>query len=181
MKIRTSLAVASAALAVAGCSAGTGTATPVASSAAAAATSPAAATVHHVGQALELKSDQSDITVTLVAVKTTATSSDPSMEAPQAGDRYAAAEFRITNNAAGAFQDAPDNSAKAIGSDGTQYDTTIVTGLAGGTVFGGTVNLVAHGSALGWVVFEVPKAAKITGVQYTSDSGFGTTGQWTVG
>ena len=180
--MRTStIVLALAAVGLAGCSTSTGTATPVGNPSSAPAAS-AAPTTYHLGQAIELKTDQSDITVTLVAVKQTAAPTDPTVDTPAAGNRYAAAEFRITNDSATAFQDAPDNSAKAIGSDGTQFDTTIIgSGLVGGTLMPSQVNLVSHASGLGWVVFEVAKAAKVTGIQYTSDSGFGSTALWTLG
>ena len=47
--------------------------------------------------------------------------------------------------------------------------------------FPASENIAAGASGLGCIVFEVPKAAKITAVQFTLDSGMASqTGQWDV-
>jgi len=48
--------------------------------------------------------------------------------------------------------------------------------------FPATENIAPGATGLGCIVFEVPEKAKITGVQYTLESGMGPqTGQWDVG
>ena len=47
-----------------------------------------------------------------------------------------------------------------------------------GPLFPGSVKLTPGGKALGYVVFEVPKASKVSAVQFGMDSGFADTGEW---
>jgi hypothetical protein len=67
-----------------------------------------------------------------------------------------------------------------VDADGQSYQATIYN-VAGCQSFPGTENIAAGDKGLGCVVFQVPHGAKITGVQFTLDSGFGpATGQWAV-
>ena len=89
-----------------------------------------------------------------------------------------AVQLRLTDIGSVAYSDAPDNSAVLIDSRGQSYQSTIAT-VAGCQSFGGTENIAVGASGLGCVVFEVPRHVKITGLQFTLDSGFASdTGQW---
>jgi hypothetical protein len=65
-------------------------------------------------------------------------------------------------------------------SQGQQFNATIVVGIAAGPMFPADVKLTPGNSALGWIVFEVPSAARITTAQFSLSSGFGNAGQWQI-
>jgi hypothetical protein len=81
-----------------------------------------------------------------------------------------------------AYSDAPSNGAAVVDSVGQSYPASI-TGIAAGCQgFPTPENIATKASELGCVVFEVPKAAKITDVRFTLDSGTGPqTGRWSAG
>ena len=115
--------------------------------------------------------------VKLVRVINEANGSD-SFNTPDKGNRLVAVQFQLTDSGSSAYSDAPDNSAEVIDSKGQTYESDIST-VAGCQSFPGSLNIPVGGTRLGCVVFQVPKTAKITGVQFTLDSGMGPdTGQW---
>lgn len=117
--------------------------------------------------------------VTVTKVLSDATPSD-SFDAPPAGDRLYAVQFRLSDTGSAAYSDAPDNSATVIDSSGQSYQAGLET-VADCQGFGGTENIAPGSSGLGCVTFEVPTGAKIVAVQFTLDSGMGPdTGQWDV-
>ncbi|MDA8321024.1 MAG: DUF4352 domain-containing protein [Actinomycetota bacterium] len=115
--------------------------------------------------------------VKLVRVITDAHGSDQ-FNTPDKGNRFVAVQFQLTDSGSSAYSDSPDNSAAVIDSKGQTYESDIST-VAGCQSFPGSLNIPVGGTRLGCVVFQVPKTAKITGVQFTLDSGMGPdTGQW---
>jgi len=134
-----------------------------------------------IGSAITLAGDDNgeQMSVTVTKVITTAAPADDFSAAP-AGDRLYAVQFRLRDTGSEAYSDAPDNSAAVVDANGQSYQSAI-DNATGCPSFGGTENIAPGSSGLGCVVFEVPKAAKITEVQFTLDSGMGPqTGQWTV-
>ncbi|HVT20879.1 MAG TPA: DUF4352 domain-containing protein [Mycobacteriales bacterium] len=108
-----------------------------------------------------------------------ATSKD-ALFGPGNGKRYVAAQFRITNTGSVVYVDSPSNGARVIDSRGKAYRTTFLVGsLRQGKVFDAAVSLRTGRSAVGYLVFEVPKRARIARVQFSENSGFGQTGEWT--
>jgi hypothetical protein len=80
-----------------------------------------------------------------------------------------------------AYSDAPSNGAEVTDSSGQSYESSLDDTVSGCQDFPATENIAPGSSGLGCIVFEVPKAAKITQVQFTLDSGMGPqTGQWDV-
>jgi Domain of unknown function (DUF4352) len=99
-------------------------------------------------------------------------------DAPDAGDRLYAVQFRLTDTGSAAYSDSPSNGTAVVDASGQSYESSS-DDAAGCDSFPGTENIAAGSSGLGCVVFEVPKAAVITEVQFTLDSGMGPqTGQW---
>lgn len=99
---------------------------------------------------------------------------------PSAGKRYFAAQFRVTNTGSVQYVDSPANGARVIDTRGKSYRTTFLVGsLRQGKVFDATISLQTGSSALGYLVFEVPKHAKIHEVQFAENSGFGQVATWT--
>ena len=122
--------------------------------------------------------EQMSVEVTKVIVS--ATPSDE-FNQPPAGDRLYAVQFRLSDTGSAAYSDSPSNGAAVVDSAGQSYQSGLET-VTGCHSFGGTENIAPGSSGLGCIVFEVPKAAKITQVQFTLDSGLGPqTGQWSVG
>jgi hypothetical protein len=118
-----------------------------------------------------------DVALLKIAPTTTATDG---FSTPPAGDRLFAAQFRLTNTGTIAYTDAPDNDAVALDVAGHQYQTDIVASVSAGPLFSDQLNIAPGSAASGWIVFDVPSATTITTVQFTTDSGFGNTGKWTV-
>jgi hypothetical protein len=100
----------------------------------------------------------SKLDVTVVKVVDNAKSSDE-FTAPESGNRWIAVQFRLVNTGTKAYSDSPQNGAQVADDQG--------------------VSLKPGAKALGWVVFEVPKASKMATVQFAMDSGFAEeTGEW---
>lgn len=140
---------------------------------------PAKAAAAHVGDTITLKgeADGEKIAVTLVKVITTAKSGNQ-YETPDKGKRYYAAQFIIKNVGTAPYDDSPTNGAVAVDSEGQQFESTFISDLAGGAPFPGSVKIKTGDKAKGYIVYEVPKKAKIVALQFGQDSGFGDTGEW---
>jgi hypothetical protein len=135
-----------------------------------------------IGSAITLSGNNSgeQTAVTVTKVITSAAPGDEFTSAP-AGERLYAVQFRLRDTGSAAYSDAPSNGAAVVDSAGQSYDAAIADTAAGCATFPGTENIAPGASGLGCIVFEVPKAAKITEVQFTLDSGLGPqTGQWNV-
>ena len=118
-----------------------------------------------------------------VAVTKVISSASPGDEitAAPAGDRLYAVQFRLHDTGSAAYSDSPSNGAEVVDSAGQSYQASITDTAAGCTTFPASENIAPGSSGLGCIVFEVPKAAKVTAVQFTLDSGMGPqTGQWSV-
>jgi hypothetical protein len=136
-----------------------------------------------IGSAITLSGIDSgeQMAVTVTKVISHASPGDEFTSAP-AGDRLYAVQFRLDDTGAAAYSDSPSNGAEVVDSSGQSYQASITDAANGCTSFPATENIGPAASGLGCIVFAVPKAAKITGVQFTLDSGMGArTGQWVVG
>ena len=134
-----------------------------------------------MGSAITLKGNAGGkVTVTLVKVVDPVKSTD-GFSAPTAGNRYVAAQFIVQNVGTTAYDDSPANGAKAIDAAGQQFsaDITLDKSTAGPGLPAQT-KLPPGGKALGFLVFQVPTASKVAKVQFSQNSGFGETGEWTV-
>lgn len=137
-----------------------------------------------IGSAITLAGNlgSEQMSVTLVKVIGSATPDPSGFDDAPAGDRYYAAQFRLSDTGSGAYSDSPSNGAEIVDSAGQSYDASLFDTVTGCESFPGTENIAPGSSGLGCIVFEVPKSAKIVSVQFTLDSGMGPqTGQWHVG
>jgi hypothetical protein len=127
-----------------------------------------------VGSAITLSVDGSRerMAVTVVKVISSASPGDEFTSA-SAGDRLYAVQFRLDDTGSAAYSDAPSNGAAVVDSSGESYESSLTDTATGCTSFPGTENIAPGASGLGCIVFDVPKAAKITEVQFTLDSGMG--------
>jgi hypothetical protein len=182
-------ALAAAGLLLSGCGVGGVTNTPnspapAAALATPAATTPAATTPApaKVGDSITLKGNTpgSEVTVVVTKVVDPTTSTDQ-FSTPAAGSRYVAIQFQINNTGTAAYSDSPSNGAKVADSLGQQFDSSDASAVAAGPMLPSSVKLMPGDKALGYIVFEVPTASKVSMVPFGTDSGFGGTGEWQVG
>lgn len=182
MSTRTRLAAitTAAVIALTGCSAGsTVTDTPKASADAtkaatqkAPAATPAAPKIAKVGDVIALTGteDGSKMDVAVVKVVDPAKSADE-FTAPDDGNRWIGVQFQLVNTGSKAYSDSPGNGTQIADAQGQQFTSTFAD-ISAGPSMASSVNLKPGAKALGWVVFEVPKASKADVVQFTMDSGF---------
>jgi Domain of unknown function (DUF4352) len=140
-------------------------------------------TTARIGTAITLSGIDSgeQMAVTVTKVISHASPGDEFTSAP-VGDRLYAVQFRLADIGSAAYSDSPSNGAEAVDSSAQSYQASVTDTASGCTSFPATENIAPGASGLGCIVFEIPRAAKITGVQFTLDSGMGPqTGQWDVG
>jgi hypothetical protein len=143
--------------------------------------SSAAPDVAKVGDTLALKGmeDGSGLDVTVVKVVDNAKSSDEFF-APESGNRWVGVQFQLVNTGTKVYSDAPVNGAKVTDDQGQQFGT-VLADITAGPSMSSDVRLKPGAKALGWVVFEVPKASKAATVTWGMDSGFAEQiGEWTL-
>ncbi|MER6540115.1 DUF4352 domain-containing protein [Streptomyces sp900105755] len=100
---------------------------------------------------------------------------------PDSGKRYVGVQFRLVNTGTAVYSDSPSNGAQITDSKGQQFETAFAD-ITAGPSMASSVKLKPGAKALGWIVFEVPKASKLATVQFTMDSGFADkTGEWKLG
>jgi len=116
------------------------------------------------------------IEVTLVKVETSVTGGE--FDAPATGSTYRAAQFRLKNVSRKAYSDFPVNGATMLDVGGRRFEAAIVASTSAGQLLPDQVKLDPGATALGWILFEVPKGAKIVSVQFAPDSGYGGAGEW---
>lgn len=138
-------------------------------------------TVAHLGDAITLSGNDtgSKISVTAVSVVDPTVATD-GFSSPDAGNRYVAVRFRFTNTGTAAYDDSPSNGAKVIDDQGQQFDADLVEKIKAGVVLPAQVKAAPGAVVSGYLVFQVPKTAKLAKVQFSMDSGFGETGEWTL-
>lgn len=134
-----------------------------------------------VGTTIDLTGtgDGEKLAVTLVKVVDPAGAQNE-FATPAAGTRFVAVQFRLKNTGTAVYKDSPGNGAKVVDAQGQQFDTAFYPSNAGAS-FPGSITVAPGDTGLGFLTFEVPKASKITKVQFSMNSGFSpNTGQWNV-
>lgn len=146
-------------------------------------TSPPKKQTAHIGDTLTLTGQEpgQQLAVTLKKWADPATSSDEYMK-PQDGQRWAAAQFELKNTGKVAYRDSPSNGAQVADTQGQRFQATIAGGpLTQGPEMTADLKLPVGETALGWIIFEIPKDAKPKSIQFAMNSGFADhTGQWTI-
>ncbi|MCW2946453.1 MAG: hypothetical protein JWR24_3170 [Actinoallomurus sp.] len=101
-------------------------------------------------------------------------------ENPRKGERFMAVRFVLKNVGDTTYDDSPTYGAKAVDGSGRGYDPTVAT-VSAGAGFARVVRLRHGQSKSGFVVFAVPKKAKVTDVQYALNAEFAEDrGEWRV-
>lgn len=135
--------------------------------------------VAKVGDTLTLEGfeEGSKLDVTVVKVADPAKSADEFMQ-PASGKRFVGVQFQLVNTGEAAYSDSPSNGAQVADSEGQQFAATFGD-ITAGPSMASSLKLKPGAKGLGWIVFEVPEAAKVDTVQFTMDSGFADkTGEW---
>lgn len=147
------------------------------------ATSSQAATpapVAHLGDTVAIRGNgQEQLSVQLVKIVDPAAGADEFTQ-PDAGKHFVAVQFKLTNSGHVAYSDAPDNDVKVLDAQGQSFGSAIFDTTAGPGFASGQVNIAPGATQLGFITFQVPDGDKPTKVQFTTDSGFGQTGEWLV-
>jgi hypothetical protein len=118
--------------------------------------------------------------VTMTVTKFVSTTESFGDASPPPGQHYAAAQFEIVNSGEVNYMDAPLTAASVVDSSGRTFPASIVEGVTAGSQLPASVTLVPGQRIFGYAVFLLPKSADATVVRYAVDSGYGTTGSWTV-
>jgi hypothetical protein len=101
-------------------------------------------------------------------------------ENPRKGERFAAVQFVFKNVGSTPYHDSPTFGAKVIDTGGHAYDPTVAT-VSAGPGFSRVVGLLRGQVRSGYIVFAVPRTAKIVGVRYALNAGYATElGEWHV-
>jgi hypothetical protein len=158
--------------------------TPSGTSAAGSTTSPAAAgkpAVARIGSYFDVGDGSGDTyRVTLVKIIDPARGASE-FDTPDNGQRFVAAVFKITALSGSPQDEDANNDAGVIGSNGQTY-TADFADIVGYTNFSdGTIHVAQGGTVVGAVTFQVPDHVKVTQVQWSAASGFGSTVQWASG
>lgn len=136
----------------------------------------------HVGTTINLKNggaEPEQLAVTLVKVLNNAPPADE-FSTPDPGNVYYAVQYRLVNTGTAAYSDSPSNGAVVVDAKGQQFQADIASDTKAGPSFPGAVTIIPGGNALGWITFEVPAGTVVTASQFALQSGFGSTGQWSI-
>lgn len=135
-----------------------------------------------LGDPITIKGNEGGSAVQVTALKVVATvTAKDGFSKPEPGNRFMAVQFALTNTGDASYDDAPSNGAKVSDAEGQQYDTALLEDSSAGRGLPSLLKLAPGATAKGYLVFEVPKAAKIVSVQFSQDSGFGQTAEWKIG
>lgn len=132
-----------------------------------------------IGDTITLKGfeEGQQVAVTIKKVSDPAVPKDQFFK-PEDGSRWIGIQVEILNTGTAAYDDSPGNGMQIADSEGQRFNGVIADIKAGPSMAAG-VTLKPGAKALGWLVFEAPKNAKIDSVQFGMNSGFADqTGEW---
>jgi hypothetical protein len=161
---------------------GTGAAVDQHTGAASTPSSPAKPAAARLGQPITISGNEDGSKIQVTAVKYAATAhSTDDFSTPDKGKKYVAVQFRLRNVGTAAYDDSPSNGAKVIDTQDQQFDATfMVSDISAGPLLPSYTKIAPGGSALGYLVFEVPVASKIAKVQFSMDSGLAEAAEWII-
>lgn len=91
-------------------------------------------------------------------------------DTPRKGERFAAVRFVVKNVGTSPYVDSPTYGAQAVDDDGATYDPTVAR-VTAGPGFARVVRLGRGQVRAGYIVFAVPRRARIVGVRYALNAG----------
>jgi hypothetical protein len=130
-----------------------------------------------VGQSRNLRGNDGEVMrITLVRVNSNMRSGDEFMQ-PSHGNRFYGVFLRIRNVGHVRYEDSPSNGLALVTRAGAQYDSTAFADFS--PSLDGHFNIPPGQTRIGWLVYEVPRAAKLGLMQLTLSSGFADqTAEW---
>jgi hypothetical protein len=131
-----------------------------------------------LGAYFDVKDDSGDTyRVALVKIIDPAQGSDE-FTTPSNGMRFVGAVFTIKAISGSPKDEDANNDAALVGSNGQTYNADIDS-IQGYTNFSdGQINVAQGDTATGAVTFQVPTGVKVSKIQWSASSGFGSTDQW---
>ena len=131
-----------------------------------------------IGSSFELKDGSGNLyRVTLTKVIDPA-QGENQFTVPDAGKRFVGLVFRVMAVTGSPRDEDANNDAVVIGSNGQTYSADF-DGIAGYTNFDhGAIRVSTGETVTGSVTFQLPKDVKVSTVQWTALSGFGSTVEW---
>ena len=140
------------------------------------------ATPAKIKQPITIRGNEDGAKAQVTAVKfVNSVRSNDGFRPPDKGQRWVGVQFRIKNTGTVAYDDAPSNGAKVIDAHGQQFEADVTAfHINAGPMLPAITKVAVGGSALGYLVFSVPKASKVAKIQFSEDSGFADTAEWVV-
>lgn len=132
-----------------------------------------------IGDTITLKGfeEGQQVAVTIKKVSDPAVPKDQFFK-PEDGSRWIGIQVEIVNTGTAAYDDSPGNGMQIADSEGQRFNG-VIADIKAGPSMAASVTLKPGAKALGWLVFEAPKNAKIDTVQFGMNSGFADqTGEW---
>ncbi len=128
-----------------------------------------------VGDSITLDGFDTTVQATVLEVQNPVPSTNQFIE-PDAGNQFAAVRMRIRNTGDAPFDDSISNGAAVVDARDVEWDATIFEVKEPAL---GSLTIAPGDSRQGWVSFEVSTAPLRT-FQWSTESGFGDTGQWSL-
>jgi Domain of unknown function (DUF4352) len=133
-----------------------------------------------VGDMIQLtgvgKGERVDVTV----VKVVDPAKGANFSTPTAGNRYVSVQFTLRNTGTAAYSDSPSDGVQVVDTEGQAFNATLADTSAG-PAFPASTSIAPGETGKGYITFEVPKASKVSKVQFALNSGFANQkGQWGV-
>jgi hypothetical protein len=97
---------------------------------------------------------------------------------PNAGDKFVAVDFTITNNGSQTYSDDANTDVSVIGSDTQDYSPDFDNVSECTNFNDGSYDLAPGDTESGCVVFQLPQSVSVSKVQFVDDNSKG--GEWTV-
>lgn len=128
-----------------------------------------------LGDSITLETfEESDIQVTPVQIRDPARSSNQFIE-PDPGNRYVGIRVRIRNTGNAPYDDSPSNGAAVIDAGDVEWDASVFDAIEPAL---GSVRIAPGDARVGWITFEVGQNSRLRTFQFSTNSGFGNSGEW---
>jgi hypothetical protein len=131
-----------------------------------------------IGSSFELKDGSGNLYRVTLATVIDAAKGGNQFTVPDAGKRFVGLVFRVKALTGSPRDEDANNNAVIIGSNGQSYPADF-DGIAGYTNFDhGAIHVSTGETVTGSVTFQLPKDVRVSTVQWTALSGFGSTVEW---
>ena len=131
-----------------------------------------------IGSSFELRDGSGNLYRVTLATVIDAAKGENQFTVPDAGKRFVGLVFRVKALTGSPRDEDANNDAVVIGSNGQTYSADF-DGIAGYTNFDhGAIRVSTGETVTGSVTFQLPKDVKVSTVQWTALSGFGSTVEW---